>query len=144
MEIKQYSGFLGDYSILQPGPEGGVAMRYVREGIDFKQYNRVMLDQVRFYFKDDAADKGIDADAMKELSDTFSRSFIDALGSAYPLTAKPGPEVTRLRVAITDLELPNRAINAVSTVLPVGLALSTVKSGVTGKGTGMWRSQHGV
>jgi hypothetical protein len=43
----------------------------------------------------------------------------------------------RLRVAVTDMELPNRAINAVSTVLPVGLAISTVKSGVTGKGTGV-------
>ena len=41
-----------------------------------------------------------------------------------------------LRVAITDMELPNRGINAISTILPVGLAISTVKSGVTGKGTG--------
>ena len=77
-------------------------MRYIKPGVDFKQYNKIMLDQVRFYFKDDAADKGIDADEMKELSDAFSRAFIDALGSAYPLTAKFGPNVMRLRVAITD------------------------------------------
>ena len=137
LTVKEYSGFLQDYSRLEPGPEGGVAMRYIKPGVDFKQYNKIMLDQVRFYFKDDAADKGIDADEMKELSDAFSRAFIDALGSAYPLTAKFGPNVMRLRVAITELELPNRAINAVSTVLPVGLAISTVKSGVTGKGTGV-------
>ena len=137
LTVKEYSGFLGDYSRLEPGPEGGVDKRYIVPGADLKKYNRVMLDQVRFYFKDDAADKGIDADEMKELSDAFSRAFIDALGSAYPLTAKPGPDVMRLRVAVTDMELPNRAINAVSTVLPVGLAISTVKSGVTGKGTGV-------
>jgi len=136
MEVKNYSGFLGDYSKLQAGPEGGVAQRYIKEGVDFKKYNKIMLDQVRFYFKDDAGDKGIDADEMKELSDTFSRDVIDALGSAYPLVAKPGPNVMRLRVAITDMDLPNRGINAISTVLPVGLAISTVKSGVTGKGTG--------
>lgn len=136
MEVKNYSGFLGDYSKLQAGPEGGIDQRYIKEGVDFKKYNKIMLDQVRFYFKDDAADKGIDADEMKELSDTFSRAMIDALGSAYPLVAKPGPNVIRLRIAITDIELPNRAINAVSTVLPVGLAISTIKSGVTGKGTG--------
>ena len=136
MEIKNYSGFIGDYSKLQAGPEGGIDQRYIKEGVDFKKYNKIMLDQVRFYFKSDAADKGIDADEMKELSDTFSRVMIDALGSAYPLVAKPGPNVMRLRVAITDIELPNRAINAVSTVLPVGLAISTIKSGVTGKGTG--------
>jgi hypothetical protein len=136
MEVKNYSGFLGDYSKLQAGPEGGIDQRYIKEGVDFKKYNKIMLDQVRFYFKNDAADKGIDADEMKELSDTFSRAMIDALGSAYPLVAKPGPNVMRLRVAITDIELPNRGINAISTVLPVGLAISTIKSGVTGKGTG--------
>ena len=84
MEVKNYSGFLGDYSKLQAGPEGGIDQRYIKEGVDFKQYNKIMLDQVRFYFKNDAADKGIDADEMKELADTFDRRFIDALGSAYP------------------------------------------------------------
>jgi hypothetical protein len=136
MEVKQYSGFLGDYSKLQEGPEGGVAQRYITPGVDLKQYNKIMMDQVRFYFKDDAADKGIDADDMKELADTFHRAVIEALGDAYPLVAKPGADVMRFRVAITDIDLPNRGINVISTVLPVGLAVSTVKSGVTGKGTG--------
>jgi len=135
LAVKDYSGFLGDYSKLQAGPEGGVDQRYIKEGVNFKQYNKIMLDQVKFYFKNDAADKGIDADAMKELSDTFNRAVIDALGSAYPLVAKPGPNVMRIRVAITDMELPNRALNTITTVVPVGLAISTIKSGITGKGT---------
>jgi len=135
MAVKEHSGFLGDYSKLQAGPEGGIDQRYIKEGVDFKKYNKIMLDQVRFYFKNDAADKGIDADEMKELSDTFNRAVIDALGSAYPLVAKPGPNVMRIRVAITDMELPNRALNTITTVVPVGLAISTIKSGITGKGT---------
>ena len=135
LAVKDYSGFLGDYSKLQAGPEGGVDQRYIKEGVNFKQYNKIMLDQVRFYFKNDAADKGIDADAMKELSDTFNRAVIDALGRAYPLVAKPGPDVMRIRVAITDMELPNRALNTITTVVPAGLVISTIKSGITGKGT---------
>jgi hypothetical protein len=99
LAVKDYSGFLNDYSKLEPGPEGGVDKRYIKPGVDFKQYNKVMLDQVRFYFKDDAADKGIDPEEMKELADNFHRAVIDALGSAYPLVAKPGPNVMRLRVA---------------------------------------------
>jgi hypothetical protein len=137
LAVKEHSGFLGDYSKLQQGPEGGIDQRYIKEGVDFKKYNKIMLDQVKFYFKDDAANKGIDADEMKELANTFDKAVIDALGGAYPVVAKPGPDVMRIRVAITDIELPNRAINAVSTVLPVGLAISTIKSGITGKGTGV-------
>ena len=137
LAVKDYSGFLGDYSKLQAGPEGGIDQRYIKEGVDFKQYNKIMLDQVRFYFKNDAADKGIDADEMKELANTFDKAVIDALGGAYPLVAKPGPKVLRIRVAITDMELPSRALNAISTVVPAGLAISTIKSGLTGKGTGV-------
>jgi hypothetical protein len=135
MAVKNYSGFLGDYSKLQAGPEGGVDQRYIKEGVDFKKYNKIMLDQVRFYFNNDAADKGIDADEMKQLADTFHRAVIDALGGAYPLAARPGPDVMRLRVAITDIELPNRALNTITTVVPAGLAISTIKSGITGKGS---------
>ena len=71
LAVKEHSGFLGDYSKLQAGPEGGVDQRYIKEGVNFKQYNKIMLDQVRFYFKNDAADKGIDAAEMKELADIY-------------------------------------------------------------------------
>jgi hypothetical protein len=135
LEVKEYSGFLKDYSQLEDGPKEGVAKRYIKAGVDFKKYNKVMLDQVRFYFYRDAEDKGIDAKEMQELADTFHRAVIDALGDAYPLVGKPGPGVLRLRTAITDIELPNRGLNTITTVVPAGLLISTIKSGVTGKGS---------
>jgi hypothetical protein len=135
LEPKEYSGFLVDYSQLKKGPEDGVAKVYKKEGVDFKQYNKIMLDHVVFYLKDDAKNKGIDPVELAELSEKFHKSVIDTLGSAYPLVDKPGPDVMRVRVAITDLELPNRTLNAITTILPVGLIVSTVKKGTTGKGT---------
>jgi len=135
LEPKEYSGFLVDYSQLKPGPKDGVAMVYKKEGVDFKQYNKIMMDHVVFYLKDDAKNKGIDPVEMAELSENFHKSVIDALGSAYPLVGKPGPDVMRIRVAITDLELPNRTLNAITTIIPVGLIVSAVKKGKTGKGT---------
>jgi len=135
LAVKKPSGFLGDYSKLEPGPEGGVDKQYIKPGVDFKKYKKIMLDQVLFYFKNDEPDKGIDADEMKELANKFDRAVIDALGNAYPLVDKPGPDIMRVRVAITDMELPNRPLNIITTVLPVGLTISTIKSGVTGKGT---------
>jgi hypothetical protein len=137
LEVKEYSGFLGDYSQLKAGPEGGVAKLYMKEGVDFKKYTKVMCDEVRFYLKADAANKGISADEMKELSDKFHRAFIDAVGPAYPLVTEPGPDVLRVRAAITDLELPNPALNTVSSIVPAGIAISLVKKGITGKSTGV-------
>jgi len=134
LKPKEYSGFLVDYSQLKPGPKGGVAMVYRKKGVDFKKYNKIMLDHVVFYLKDDAENKGIDPVEMAELSEKFHKSAIDGLGAAYPLVDKPGPDVMRIRVAITDLELPSHTANAINTILPAGTAISTVKKGSTGKG----------
>lgn len=135
MDVKEYSGFLGDYSQLKPGPEGGAKMAYIKDGVDFRKYNKVMLDQVVFYFSPNAKNKEVDPEQMKELADLFHKAVFEALGTEYPLVDQPGPDVMRVRTAITDIDLPNRALNTVTTVIPVGLAVSVLKKGATGKGT---------
>jgi len=134
LEVKEYSGFLGDYSQLKPGPEGGAKMVYLKDGVDFSKYNKIMMDQVVFYFSPNAKNKEIDPEQMKELAEMFHKAVFDALGTAYPLVDEPGPDVMRLRTAITDIDLPNRTLNTVTTVVPIGLAVSLVKKGATGKG----------
>jgi hypothetical protein len=118
---QEYSGFLVDYSQLKPGPKGGVAKVYRKEGVDYKKYSKIMMDHVVFYFKDDAQDKGIDPLEMAELSHKFHKAVQAALRGSYPLVEAPGPDVMRVRVAITNLELPKR----------------TFKSLMTGKGPGI-------
>jgi hypothetical protein len=134
LKPKEYSGFLVDYSQLKPGPRGGVAMVYRKKGVDFKRYNKIMLDHVVFYLKDDAENKGIDPVEMAELSEKFHKSAIEGLGAAYPLVDKPGPDVMRIRVAITNLELPSQTANASNTVVHTGPSISTLKRRVFGKG----------
>jgi hypothetical protein len=112
---QEYSGFLVDYSRLKPGPEGGVAKVYRKQGVDYKKYSRIMLDHVVFYFKDDAAEKGIDPLKMAELSHKFHKEAQAALQGSYPLVEEPGPDVMRVRVAITDLELPKRSLKGLMT-----------------------------
>jgi len=128
----KYSGFLGSYHHLKPGPEGGVAKRYIKEGVDFSKYNKLMLDSVIFFLADNAQYKGINADEMKELSDTFNRAVVDALSKDYPLVSEPGPDVLRIRVAITDLQPGNPGKSIMTTVMPIGLGLSLLKKGTTG------------
>jgi hypothetical protein len=130
-------GFLyGYYQNLQPGPEGGVKMRWLKPGIDFGKYSKVMLDSVIFYFADGSEHKGIDASRMKELADECNQQVFDVLNDTYPIVAEPGPDVVRLRFAITDLKQSRPGLSAVTTVIPVGLAISAVKKGAAGSWTG--------
>jgi hypothetical protein len=130
-------GFLnGYYDKLQPGPKGGAKMRWLKAGVDFSKYNKIMLESIIFYFADDSEDKGIDVREMKELADKCNREIFDVLNDTYPIVAEPGPDVMRLRIAITDLKKSRPTLSAVTTVLPIGLAISAIKKGAGGSWTG--------
>ena len=133
----QAEGFLdGYYKDLQPGPEGGVKMRWLKPGVDFGKYNKIMLDSVVFYFADDSENKGIDAQDMKDLADACDQQVINVLKDAYPIVGEPGPDVLRLRFAITDLKQSRPVLSAVSSVVPIGLGISILKKGATGSWAG--------
>ena len=90
----KYSGFLGDnYKNLQPGPEGGVKMRWMKPGVMFGKYDKFMADSVIFFFADDSEYKGIDPNEMKELSDGFNQAIVTAFKDKYPIVTEPGPDV---------------------------------------------------
>jgi hypothetical protein len=130
-------GFLnGYYSKLEPGPEGGAKMRWFKPGVDFGKYDKIMLDSIIFFFADDSENKGIDAYEMKELADKCNRQVFDVLNDTYPIVAEPGPDVIRIRAAITDLKHSRPTLSAVTTVIPIGLAISAIKKGAGGSWTG--------
>lgn len=131
------TGFLKEYPQFQPGPTEGIDQIYTKPGMDLKKYKRVMLDEAQFYLKKDAASQGLQASELKELSDTFHRAVFEALGTAYPLVTEPGPDVLRIRLAVTNVETSNPAMSGITTVLPIGLAVSVAKKATTGGHTGV-------
>ena len=131
-KVKQ-SGFLTDYPEFKKGRSGGVDLVYVKEGVDFKSYDKIMMDQVKFYFKEDSEYKGLDAETLKELSDAFHLAMVKALQDEYPFVSEPGLGVLRVRFAITEVEAAIPVVASITSVIPAGVALSIVKKGVTGE-----------
>ena len=130
---EKYSGFLGDqYGKLQRGPKGGVKMRWLKSGVDFSQYKKLMVDSVVFFYAPDAKYKAIDPQDMKELADAFNQEIFNALKDTYPIVSEPGPDVARLRIALTGIKPSKPAVSVVTSIVPVGLAISLVKKGATG------------
>ncbi|MDX9788180.1 MAG: DUF3313 domain-containing protein [Desulfobacterales bacterium] len=129
--------FLGEYAKnLGPGPKDGVKMRWLKPGVDFGKYNKVMLDSVIFFFAADSKYKGMDPQELKELADAFNLQIINALNEKYPIVGDPGPDVLRLRIAVTDLKSSSPVMSGITSVVPVGLGLSLVKKGATGSWSG--------
>jgi hypothetical protein len=133
----EVKGFLhGYYAKLEPGPEGGAKLRWLKPGVNFGKYNKVMLDSVVFFFADDSEYKGMDPSELKKLGDDFNLALVDALKERYPIVSEPAPDVIRLRFAITDLKESRPALSAITSVVPIGLGISLVKKGATGGWTG--------
>lgn len=132
MVAQAKSGFLdGYYDKLEPGEEGWSKLRWLKPGVDFAKYNAFMVDSVIFFLSDKSAYKGIDGNEAKTLADAFNLEVVNALKDQYPIVSDPGPDVARLRIAITDIEQSNPGLSAVTSVIPVGLGVSLVKKGAT-------------
>jgi hypothetical protein len=129
--------FLGDYySKLEPGPEGGAKLRWLKPGVEFAKYNKLMLDSVIFFFSDDSDYQGIDPQELKEIGDIANKQLVTALKDRYPIVAEPGPDVLRIRFAVTELKQSRPVVSGITSVVPVGLGISIVKKGATGAWSG--------
>jgi hypothetical protein len=137
------TGFLGeDAKNLTPAPEGGIAtLRWLKPGVDFSKYKKVMVDYVVFALADDSEYKAIPGDEMKELGDAASLALVNAIREKYPVVAEPGPDVSRLRMAIVGLKQSNPVISGITSVIPVGLGISIIKKGAVGAWSGAGATQ---
>jgi len=135
-EGPKYSGFLSDYSQLKPEVEGSKAMIYVNPQTDMKKYKKFLLEKMIVSLKDDAEYKGIDPDAMKALTDYFREAIVRELGSDYPIVTEPGPDVLRLRIAITDLVPTKTAVTVLVLVTPYATIPDLISGGASKGGAG--------
>ncbi len=136
--VQKPSGFLeGYYKDMKPAPGlEGSWMSWVKPGVDFKKYDKLMLDGVVFYLSPDSVDKGIDPDIMKDLADTFNLDMVNAVKDNYPIVAEPGPDVMRIKFALTGIKQSRPVLSGATTIIPAGLAISVVRKETTGAWSG--------
>jgi hypothetical protein len=114
----QSKGFLTDYSKLAPSEEGNGVYRYRNPEADLTLYKKLLVERIKVWFKDDAAYKGIDPEELKMLTDYFYQAIRKAVGDAYPMVAEPGPDVMRVRIAVTDLVANKPEASVTTLVVP--------------------------
>ena len=114
------SGFLQNYTALDQDPGDESLSWYEIPDVDWRKYSKLMIDPVLVYLHPEAKNRQIDPEALSELTGYFRNTVIEEVQDAYPVVDKPGPDVLRIRTAITDLIPANPLINT-TMVLAVGL-----------------------
>ena len=128
------SGFLKDYSQLKDRGGDTVMLSYIDPKADFRAYSKIMLDPVRAYASSkDSSMATMSKENQQRLLNYFDAALRENLKKDFTLVNQPGPGVMRVRVAITEAKGSMVVLDTVSSVIPIGLALSSVKAIVTGK-----------
>ncbi|WP_422080124.1 DUF3313 domain-containing protein [Ulvibacterium sp.] len=106
------SGFLEDYSRLRADQNGDRSMQWwEKKDFNWSQYRKIMLDPVVLYDHMEAKDKKIDSEKAKKLTDYFRNTVEKKLANKYPIVIAPGPDVLRIRTAITEIIPASPTIN---------------------------------
>ena len=127
------SGFLGDYSHLREGGENEPQLIYFNPKADISKYDKIMIDPIMAYLGKDSHLDDMARENLQALLNYFHATLREQLGKDYTIVDKPGPGVLQLRIALTDARGAKVAMDTLSTVVPVGLAISGLQRVALGK-----------
>ena len=124
--------FLGDaYDLLQPGSEGQMALRYVDEDVDWRQYDKILFEPVQFWA---GADSKLGADIEHMMSAYLYNAMRDNLTQQqFQLVDLPGKGVIRAQLAIIDATAATPLLRTVSVLIPQARVLNQAQELLTGK-----------
>lgn len=119
-----------DYNMLREG-EKGEALRVYNSGEDLSRFKNLIIDPVKIAPPEGASEDDL-AD-IKKISDDAAAMLVKELGQDWNLVKDPGPDTLRLQTAFYDPDKRWVGVNAISSVMPIGIGLSMVKNASTGK-----------
>jgi len=125
------SGFLGDYSRLQPGGPGHALLVYRASDANFARYDKVLLDPVTVWRPPGASD-GVSRADLQRLADLFYGMLLSRLRTYYVMVQQPGPQTLRIRAALTEATSSSTSMDIMSQIGPVTGAASRGKEMATG------------
>ncbi|MCU0724606.1 MAG: DUF3313 family protein [Planctomycetes bacterium] len=121
----RYSGFLPDYAEMSPSADGEFLV-WSRPGLSLAKYRSILLDPPEIWLTEETRAE-VGTATIDNLIGYAERSAREALGARFALAAAPGPDVLRLRWALTELRGANPYLTPIAHVVPyAGLANEAV------------------
>jgi hypothetical protein len=126
------SGFLGDYSTLHADKYGDKSLLWwEKEGFDWTRYKKLMIDPIAVYYHPEAKYREIRPNELKELTDYARNTIIEELQPDFQIVDQPGPDVLRVRAAITDIVPANPYSNILALAaiqVPIDMGGSAIEA----------------
>ena len=125
-----FSGFLNDYSKLQPSPIVEDALYFANPARSLKDYNKFLIDPVIVHFAPNAKGTAFDPAKLTKLTDFTREEMMKALSERYQVVDAPGPGVLRIRAALTDIKktIPAMNIHPATKLSGIGLGGASMEA----------------
>jgi hypothetical protein len=111
-------------------------MCWRRPDVDWKKYDKVMIERIQVMLKPGSEQNGIDPTDLKTLVDYFHGALVKALQPQMQIVDQPGPGVIRMRVALTDLVPTSVGESVLGTAVPYGFVAEAGSGVATGRPAG--------
>ena len=129
-------GFLTDYARLQPVPNGGGVLCWRDTNVDWKRYDKVMIERIQVYINRAGSQSAIDPSDLKALLDYFHNEVVKDLSPTIQVATAAGPGVVRVRFALTNLTPTNTVASLAGTAIPYGFVAEIGSGAATGRPVG--------
>ena len=130
------SGFLSNYELLKPIEGGDGAKAWRSQDVDWKKYDKVLIERIQVFIKEDSENKGIDPTDLKVLTDYFYQALVKELEPTAQIVDKAGPDVIGLRIAIINLVPTKYARSIAGTLTPYGFVVEAASGPASGRPAG--------
>jgi hypothetical protein len=117
------SGFLRDYGQLQEREGYEAQLVYLNPRADWSRYAAIEIDSVTLWASQENVK--LSKQDQQMLTDLVYKAMHEQLGKEFRIVQEPGPEVLRLRAALTQAKGAKVALRTMSTLLPQALLLGT-------------------
>lgn len=118
-----HCGLLGRFcDRLTPGTDEQLGLRYVRPGVDWRQYKAVIIEPVTLWGD---ADGGGSAEVRQDLVNEFETVLKEEFGKKFQLATRPGPGVLTIAVGLTKAESATPVLRSISMIVPQARVLSS-------------------
>jgi hypothetical protein len=130
------SGFLSNYELLKPIEGGDGAQAWRSQDVDWKKYDKVLIERMQVFIKEDSENKGIDPTDLKMLTDYFYQALVKEIGPTAQIVDKAGPDVIGLRIAIVNLVPTKYALSIAGTLTPYAFVVEAASGPASGRPAG--------
>ncbi len=99
------TGFLTDYSRLEPHPKVAGGRVYWNRDVDRSQYESILIDPIEVHFAREKDFKEPDPERVHEFTSLVKKELEEAISEHFPISKSQGRGVARLRVQASNIRL---------------------------------------